>query len=269
MTPSSFGSGFRPSNNYEYLKIRRLVEALLKDREADFADGIQVGVSLDVNGTISCSSDTSLGASLDVGGDVHVQGALYVQKNVDIYKNLTVNGETELKGVTVSHGLNVGGDTVLQSASVTNDLMIHGKLLANDLTIFGDIELLDNIIVGGVGQFGKSVTSPSFHTTSDRRLKNNVKYLNDGDYIAFFNNLKPCSYTYIDKPLETRFGFIAQDIRHSAEKFIKHDITLIGGSDDGALTLDLMQLIPLLVNRVQKLETVVQDMKGVLEKVVK
>ncbi len=53
-------------------------------------------------------------------------------------------------------------------------------------------------------------------TSSDRRLKDNIKYFSDDKYLNFVRALKPCSFTYKGAE-ELSFGLIAQDVKASMD----------------------------------------------------
>lgn len=88
------------------------------------------------------------------------------------------------------------------------------------------------------------------------------------NYDILFNNLKSAEYTYIDNELNLpsgiQFGVMAQDIKEGLELQgkIPEDYSIIKMNDNGFYSVDYLQLIPLLITKVQELEKEIKTMKG-------
>jgi hypothetical protein len=60
------------------------------------------------------------------------------------------------------------------------------------------------------------VWATGFVASSDRRIKENIMEINDGDALSKLRNLNPTTYNYIDKvskSSEKVYGFIAQEVK--------------------------------------------------------
>ena len=57
----------------------------------------------------------------------------------------------------------------------------------------------------------------SINSSSDRNIKNSIKYMNEQDHIGnFFMSLSPCTYKFNDgESGRTHFGFISQDVEQA------------------------------------------------------
>jgi hypothetical protein len=85
-----------------------------------------------------------------------------------------------------------------------------------------------------------------FFTTSDARHKQNVSALPYGldEVIA----LRPVTFVWIDQPdEETHYGLIAQEVRE-----VLPEVVSIGEGEDGTLSIDYGELVPVLVKAVQQ-----------------
>lgn len=91
-------------------------------------------------------------------------------------------------------------------------------------------------------------------TSSDARLKDDIKAIGKKES-AQLSKLRPVSYTFKSDPKKkTRFGFISQEV----EKVYPD---LVYESQNGTQGLDYNGIIPLVVDRVQNLDSIVQTDK--------
>lgn len=117
-----------------------------------------------------------------------------------------------------------------------------------------------HISILGDGDVGIGSTNPSYKldvvgdiaysgsliNTSDKTLKKNIKKCSD-DFFEKLLELESITFNYInEKDTKKYFGFIAQDV----EKIFP---SLVAKRKDGTLAISTIELIPLLVQAVQKL----------------
>jgi hypothetical protein len=108
------------------------------------------------------------------------------------------------------------------------------------------------VIVNGAAT-GGSITATKFTATSDSRLKSNITPLVSGfDYLG---NIGVYSYNMKDSE-ELTYGVIAQDLDTN-----EHLRNLVTDNSNGYKSVDYMQLIPLLIQKVNDLEKEIKNIK--------
>lgn len=91
-----------------------------------------------------------------------------------------------------------------------------------------------------------------FYTRSDIRLKNNIEELND-NHLDRLNRLVPKSYGFKNDGLE-HFGFIAQEVEKDFPNLVSMD-------DDGMKSVNYLEMIPLLLHKINYLERKLDEIK--------
>ena len=91
-----------------------------------------------------------------------------------------------------------------------------------------------------------------FYTRSDIRLKNNIEELND-NHLDRLNRLVPKSYGFKNDGLE-HFGFIAQEVEKDFPNLVSMD-------DDGMKSVNYLEMIPLLLHKINYLERKLEEIK--------
>lgn len=100
------------------------------------------------------------------------------------------------------------------------------------------------------------------HVTSDRTMKEDIRYDVSEKYLPVFENLKPCSFLRKKKGPQRHLGFIAQEYVE-AEKAagILAKESVIVGEADGILGLTYSEMIPILVAKIKQLEQKIEEVK--------
>ena len=153
--------------------------------------------------------------------------------------------------------------------------------------IYGDINSFTEVSVPGryAGYFnGQTRVNGDFYansvnTTSDARLKSNIKKV-DPEILGRFQDLRPIQFTwnpaerpnisdttsvnrtYLSEDTDYKrlhYGFLAQDIQSIFPDLVRED-------GDGYLSVNYIELIPLLVKAVQELSAEVEDLKDAATK---
>jgi hypothetical protein len=91
-----------------------------------------------------------------------------------------------------------------------------------------------------------TVSFAAWTYNSDRRLKENIQYLNGINAINIISMLKPATFDYINGA-KNDAGFIAQDV----QKILPHLVTV---DPQGMLGLKTTELIPYMIKGMQELE---------------
>jgi hypothetical protein len=115
------------------------------------------------------------------------------------------------------------------------------------------------------GTIGITTTAVSYNTTSDYRLKENVKY--DWSATERLKKLKPARFNFIADPDTTVDGFLA----HEAQEVVPESVTGVKDEvdEDGEPVLqgiDQAKLVPLLVKTVQEQQTVIESLEARIAK---
>jgi len=120
--------------------------------------------------------------------------------------------------------------------------------------------------IGGIFYSGSSGTS--FVTTSDYRLKENIKEISDS--ISRVKKLKPCRFNFAAEKNRVIDGFIAHEVQEVVPEAVhgEKDALQKDGSID-AQTLEVSRLIPVLtkalqeaINKIEKLELRIQTIEN-------
>lgn len=156
---------------------------------------------------------------------------------------------------------NYGGIGVY--GSITSDLSVPTSYKGGAYAGYFD----GNVKVSG------TLTATSFSVSSDYRLKENIFNL-DPSIISVVNNLRPVSYTYrqdstnivygeAEKEMKiTHYGLIAQEVQRLFPNLVYE-----GG--DGYLSVNYVELIPILIMSVQELSGEVKSLTEQLEAIKK
>lgn len=97
-------------------------------------------------------------------------------------------------------------------------------------------------------------SSVAITVNSDERLKENCIPVNNISNLLF--EIKPIVYSWKDKRTEQRyFGFKAQEVKAALERVVENveEYAIIGKNRDGYYNLSYMELIPLIVDIIQKM----------------
>jgi len=168
------------------------------------------------------------GYALDISGSINFSGNLY--QNGSIF---------------VSGG---GGGT---SNSITGGLFVSQDISCNgDLDITGDISGNGDLFVRG------SVEASSYNATSDYRIKDNIRNLDDSDTIS---NLRPVKY--LNKQTNKNdFGLIAHELQLEYPD-------LVSGTKDGTeyQSVNYTGLISILIKEIQDLKIITSNQTIKLE----
>ena len=158
-------------------------------------------------------------------------------------------------------------ETVTDNAYPTWDIgWLHARTTSST---YGNIARFNNqsgTQIGGIFYSGSSGTS--FVTTSDYRLKENIKEISDS--ISRVKKLKPCRFNFAAEKNKVIDGFIAHEVQEVVPEAVhgEKDALQKDGSID-AQTLEVSRLIPVLtkalqeaINKIEELELRIQTIEN-------
>jgi hypothetical protein len=220
--------------------------------------GAATGTSLSVTGNITTSSgEVGIGTtspinSLDVAGGVAI-GTGYAGVDTAPTNGLIVQGNVGIGTSSPSYVLDVSGEPRF-SSSVDNLLIYNtassgGTGIVINRTNVGNGEFFE-IAGSAIGSIGMNASSTSYYTTSDRRLKENLKPTTRG--LDDLMKIDIQDYNFISDPKKNRVqGLIAQDIYT-----IYPEAVAVGGDDvkTHPWQIDYSRLTPLIVRSVQQVK---------------
>ena len=99
--------------------------------------------------------------------------------------------------------------------------------------------------------------------SSDVRLKENIKEVNNKTFVDMVKYIKPKEFKYIDR-YEKHIGFIADDVLNS--KMPKHWYNIVHKGSEGYLRMDYSKMVAPLWGCVQSLLSEVEDLKKEVKK---
>jgi hypothetical protein len=223
--------------------------------------------------------------ALNISGGLRI----YEQTGTGDLVGSNTNGTGSIGSLVISHG-DSGGKSSIIFPSKTNPGSDYGYIIYRDSSTdtnaneigrleiglendYTNTSIYDCLILqknGGYVGIGKQnpttaldvsgeVTSTSFNTTSDYRIKTNIVDIKDTSYNLLFNRLKPVHYYNIQKN-NNDFGFIAHEVKENFP-------LLVNGEKDSEnmQTINYTGIIPLCVNEIQRLNNEIKKLNLIIE----
>jgi hypothetical protein len=186
------------------------------------------------SGNVGIGSSNNPTHTLEVAGNAYISQTLDVSGNENISGILTVNGNTYLSTTT---GNMVGIGTTSPS---------------HTLDVSGNAYILQTLDVSGNVNISGTLTCQSATTTSDYRIKKEIKQIHDTSAI---DKLNPVIYK-----LKTNDQIQAGFIAHELQEYYPF---LVEGIKDGAImqSINYSGLIPILVKEIQELKKQINELK--------
>ena len=128
-----------------------------------------------------------------------------------------------------------------------------------DGLIFSSINGANILEVSSTGVY----VNGTLDNSSDVRLKENIKEVNNKTFVDMVKYIKPKEFKYIDKD-EKRIGFIADDVLNS--KMPKHWYNIVHKGSEEYLRMDYSKMVAPLWGCVQSLLSEVEDLKKEVKK---
>lgn len=99
----------------------------------------------------------------------------------------------------------------------------------------------------------------SLNTASDKNIKENILNF-DNSFSEKIMDLSPKKYNYIDNPFKSRYGLIAQDV----QKIYPDLVNEINIDENIILSINYIDMIPLLLHKIQKMQKEIDELKNKL-----
>ena len=202
---------------------------------AIFYDEVTLAKSLDVQNNVNVGNNLSIGGYFDIIGTTDstspFNGALIVKGGVGIHKTTNVGGDLNVYNNCSDNGLLNSNKTSGTSLMVSNNAEIQGTIAAS-----------------------------SFISTSDERLKMNIKTNCEVESTERILRINPCSFEWKDiaRGNGRIYGFIAQDVKQHIPEAVRTD-------DRGTLAIEYTGVISNLVSTVQLMHRRINDLEKKIE----
>ncbi len=186
--------------------------------------------------------------------------------NVAIGRNSAMTLEGGNNNVVIGYGANVSGKNVNNEIVIGYNAKGKGKNTAS-------------IGTGGISKvyFGNgnaTLYADNLNTSSDFRLKRNIKNLSHG--LNFILNLNPVSYLKMkmsdyllgsdvkDEDMKYEIGLLAQDVKNASEE-MGFENEIVDVNEDGLHMMDYTKIIMPLVKGMQEQQEIINSLKKEIE----
>lgn len=193
-----------------------------------------------VGGTLSASGATTLGSTLSVNGMTSVTGEIQATDTIRSNNGIYAGGMLEAdNGLRVSAGGSILINSNAGGTEIRNNLITSGASATINSNIYQS---------SGSTAYLQTVYANSYLYYSDRRLKEDIQAISEGDLAALME-LRPVSYYWKNKNVgaQREMGLIAQEV----EKVFPD---LVRDAKGGIKTVNYGGLISPLIGAVQELK---------------
>ena len=213
-----------------------------------------------VDGHTTLGGQAYVDELLQVSGDAHLDGDIELDGPTSIDGGLLTLDRNDLEIVQGTVRLDAESSIAAEGLISCGELMTSGVVssLVPNYDVFDDldIDLQDEITLpSGPPTLGTddarwdtvyagTVNAESTTTPSDRRLKTDIEDFKGG--LDAVLDLRPVSYSWRDNGDETTLGLIGQEVTEVLPEIVDHP-----ADEDGYLSLDYTELIPVLVDALQ------------------
>ncbi len=216
---------------------------------AGIGGNVEIGGNVDIASTRASTSSTT--GALTVAGGVGIAGTSYIAGIVNITNSTQPGGTPASGALVVSGGVGIGGGLITGGQIWIQATGVSTSTSSGALQIQGTnagIGVAGNIYAGG------TINASLFNSTSDYRIKQNVRSICD-DPSFNVDVLRPITY------INSRAG--KQDIGFIAHEVGEHYPYLVNGEKDGEhmQSLNYTGIIGILVKEIQELKKETQELK--------
>jgi len=187
---------------------------------------------------------------------------------IDISPSTTLGGTTWASPVFAlreNHQHSIGTTSVYNSCVLTITQPIAGqadRLLAIETPVTASSYAIQFVNPNGrVGTITTTGTSTAYNTSSDYRLKENIKEIENP--IDRFMKLKPCTFNFINDKQKVVDGFLAHELQEVVPESVTGEKDQV--DEDGEPIyqgIDQAKIVPLLVATVQNLIKRIEALEG-------
>ena len=172
---------------------------------------------------------------------------------------------------TVSGLVCVAGGTNLRDGDGDTMIQLDEGNLDDDIIRF-DTDGQERMVIREDGKIGIGTATPAYEMevigtvraddvlyTSDRRYKENIKSLQEGEGLGVIETLNPVRFNWKDKQRDQRdhLGLIAQEVEDVLPE-------LVGGTEEKK-AVDYMGLVPVLIKAIQQQQDQIQELNEKIE----
>ncbi len=172
----------------------------------------------------------------EVNGTFNVSGPFTSQSSITTETNITSDTSTaNVYGLTDSAAVVTG----------TTGMYLNGTTLTVNTP--SQVLFQDSATSSGtcaVNVLNSTFEATQFLTTSDQRVKTDIRSLAYEDAVDVLSKLRPVTFKYTSNPDKKRFGFIAQEVQTKYPEMVNEN-------SEGMLAIDQQQLISVLVRVLQ------------------
>jgi hypothetical protein len=223
-----------------------------------------VGTSTPPSGSLYCK--------LSVYGSIKSRALLAVPSDTSSNNIKKITKDYKNKGYIFSQGLYIANQDLSSIALRSNDislsdggLIVKGSTSLEGGASIGTLQLASGSITDSSGaiSFGNenltttgTSTASQFNMNSDKRLKKNIQEL-DEEHESLLN-LNPVAFDWKEDFVNDKnrhYGFIAQEVKKIYPNLVQESECYTKGS---RLTINYVEIIPLLVSHIQKQDKVLQ-----------
>ena len=237
-------------------------------------NGITINRAVVNNQTFNSIGNITAEANLNVWGEILFQNSSGIKEtlNGSEYDLDIRNGDTD-RAINIIVGaigstpeisiqeakVNMLGHLDFTHSTVSTSERVKMDNPDADGLIFSSINGANILEVSSTGVY----VNGTLDNSSDVRLKENIKEVNNKTFVDMVKYIKPKEFKYIDKD-EKHIGFIADDVLNS--KMPKHWYNIVHKGSEGYLRMDYSKMIAPLWGCVQSLLNEVEDLKKEVKK---
>ena len=236
--------------------------------------GITLNRAVTNNLTFNSIGNITAEANLNVWGEILFQNSSGIKEtlNGSEYDLDIRNGDTDrainlivgtigsMLEVSIQEAkVNMLGHLDITHSTVSTSERVNFENPDADGLIFNSINGANILEVSSTGVY----VNGTLDNSSDVRLKENIKEVNNKTFVDMVKYIKPKEFKYIDKD-EQHIGFIADDVSNS--KMPKHWYNIVHKGSEGYLRMDYSKMVAPLWGCVQSLLNEIEDLKKELKK---
>lgn len=268
-----FGTLYDDNNNVEVVKVTvRSGDTLtvLRGQDGTTARKFDAGDGFDLRPTAALfndkvSEDELASTKTELKTDYTAADSA-LQKTMQRQIDATNSTVTSLTTTVTSNNTTVTENYYTKTDADGRYLKLTGGTVSGDLavtgaqTVNGAVTMRSTLSVSGEANFSGAVRANSFRSTSDRRLKKDIKSLDEVECLEKALSLKPVSYRWNgsmdDK--RTRLGLIAQDVQKVVPEAVAEGYK-------GVLSIDYSCLTATLLGAVKAMQAEIDQLRRELE----
>jgi len=162
--------------------------------------------------------------------------------------------------ITYTDGASGHNATALDLNDVVTTTTSTVSTIFKGLTVSGDSGIAVTHGTAGITVDGTNgVTAVLFTATSDRRLKQNIKYTDPSDALRQVMHMRPATYQFKSEPEKSRQGVIAQELMEVAPSLVD---TVNKGTEKEHMAVNYIDMISSLIGAVQGLQAQIDELRA-------